>query len=192
MDSIELDGIPEPWNEPRQKLPPTFIQNANIDVVRASVVRSQKSMSGDRIYGYVEPEFCDIDTEIELREAERQLKSGSNSDVAPPPISMGSKRTFCFDIDGVIASIAPDNDYRKSSPITDTVRLINRLFENGHRIVLFTARGSMTGIDWEPTTAMQMREWGVPYHELRFGKPAADFYIDDRMACLDDVSRMID
>ena len=30
------------------------------------------------------------------------------------------------------------------------------------------------------TTEQQLFEWGVKYHELFMGKPAADYYIDDK------------
>ena len=32
--------------------------------------------------------------------------------------------------------------------------------------------------------ASSCERWGVRYHELRFGKPAADYYVDDRMISL--------
>lgn len=98
--------------------------------------------------------------------------------------------TFCFDIDGVIATVTPVNDYALARPIPGTVALVNKLYALGHRIVLFTARGSVTGIDWTRVTRRQMRSFGVKYHELRFGKPAADFYIDDRMISLDQARAM--
>ncbi|MFI5351161.1 MAG: hypothetical protein ACHQ2Z_16575 [Elusimicrobiota bacterium] len=94
---------------------------------------------------------------------------------------MKNNKTFCFDIDGVIATITPVSRYDEAKPIRSTVALINRLHARGHRIVLFTARGSMTGIDWSKVTRRQMKAWGVKHHELRFGKPAADYYVDDRM-----------
>ena len=59
------------------------------------------------------------------------------------------------------------------------------LYEQGHRIILFTARGSMTGIDWTSRTQAQLLKWSVKYHELKFGKPAADYYIDDRLISID-------
>lgn len=90
------------------------------------------------------------------------------------------KKTFCFDIDGVIMTLVPGNDYNKAQPITETVELINKLYETGHYIILFTARGYITKIDWELITIQQLKRAGVKYHELKFGKPAADYYIDDR------------
>ncbi len=89
--------------------------------------------------------------------------------------------TFVIDVDGVVASLTPGNDYRLAEPLQGSIEAINRLHEQGHRIIMFTARGSATGLDWREVTERQFAEWGLRYHELRFGKPAADFYIDDRL-----------
>jgi dTDP-glucose 4,6-dehydratase len=83
------------------------------------------------------------------------------------------------DIDGTLCS-TPAADYAAASPIPEAVAAINRLYERGHRIILLTARGTVTGIDWRSLTERQLLEWGVRYHELVFGKPAADVYIDDK------------
>ena len=102
----------------------------------------------------------------------------------------GDKKRFVFDIDGVIATITPGNDYRLAQPMVETVELINELYRAGHRIILFTARGGTSGIDWSELTKQQMEEWGVLHHELRMGKPAGDYYIDDKMVGLDEVKRL--
>ena len=47
-------------------------------------------------------------------------------------------------------------------------------------IILFTARGSTTSVDWKDFTEQQLREWGVKFHELLFNKPEADLFIDDK------------
>jgi ribonucleotide monophosphatase NagD (HAD superfamily) len=101
-------------------------------------------------------------------------------------------KTFCFDIDGVIMTLTPGNDYTLAKPIVTTVELINRLHDHGHRIILFTARGYVTGIDWQEITARQMRDAGVKYHELKFGKPAADYYIDDKMIGLAELADLLE
>jgi len=101
-------------------------------------------------------------------------------EVAPGP----GARSLVVDIDGVLATIVPGNDYTLSQPLPENIARVNALFDAGHHIVLFTARGSKTGIDWRATTEAQMAGWGVRYHELRLGKPAADHYIDDRMTTL--------
>lgn len=81
----------------------------------------------------------------------------------------------------MVASLTPGNDYTLAEPLEAAIAAINRLHEQGHRIVMFTARGSATGLDWRAVTEDQFARWGLRYHELHFGKPAADFYIDDRL-----------
>jgi nucleoside-diphosphate-sugar epimerase len=93
----------------------------------------------------------------------------------------GEKLTFVIDVDGVVASLVSDNDYARAEPLVDTIASINALHAKGHRIVMLTARGSATGIDWRAVTEGQFARWGLRYHELHFGKPAADYYIDDRL-----------
>jgi hypothetical protein len=61
----------------------------------------------------------------------------------------------------------------------------------GHYIILFTARGTKTGLDWRETTENQLKRWGVKHHELKFGKPAADYYIDDRMLSVENLKKLI-
>ena len=99
----------------------------------------------------------------------------------------GTRKTFVFDIDGVIAQITPGNHYPDSKPIQQNVDIVNALYEKGHKIILFTARGGTSGIDWTDLTQHQMNEWGVKHHELRMGKPAADYYIDDKLITLEDL-----
>ncbi len=94
-------------------------------------------------------------------------------------------KVFCVDIDGVIATITENNQYDLAHPIESVIQAINALYDQGHHIVLFTARGYVTGIDWSATTQAQMQAWGVQYHELKFGKPAADYYIDDKLISID-------
>ena len=54
-------NIKEPYNKPRQQLPETFIQTANIDIIRTKTILDKKSISGDIILGYKEDGFYDID-----------------------------------------------------------------------------------------------------------------------------------
>jgi len=171
--------IPEPYNQPRQALPTVYLQNACIDVVRSSVILDQHSMTGRTIHGYVMAENYDIDTEAQLAGVVAMFESDSAQ-------STGVEiRTFCFDIDGVIAKLTPDNRYEQAQPCQEVIDYVNALYKRGHRIILHTARGSLTGLDWTEVTTQQMYEWGVQYHTLTFGKPAADYYIDDRAIMLD-------
>ena len=86
---------------------------------------------------------------------------------------------YCFDIDGTICNDT-DGDYERAVPTREVIKGINVLYDNGHKIIFYTARGSTTGIDWYDFTRKQLDGWGVKYHGLVTGKPYADVYIDDK------------
>lgn len=84
------------------------------------------------------------------------------------------------DIDETICTSPEDRDYIKAEPIFDRIKKINDLYEEKNIIVYWTARGTGSGIDWREVTEKQFKKWGVKYHELRFGKPIYDLFIDDK------------
>jgi len=84
------------------------------------------------------------------------------------------------DIDETICESPEDRDYTKAQPIKERIEKINKLFDEGNTIVYWTARGTMTGIDWYQVTRKQFEIWGVKYHDLKMGKPAYDLFIDDK------------
>lgn len=94
---------------------------------------------------------------------------------------------YVVDIDGTICTQA--KNYAEAMPLFNRIERINQLYDEGHTIVYFTARGTETGIDWREITERQFKMWGVKYHDLIFGKPAADYYLDDRMLNLDTIDR---
>jgi hypothetical protein len=89
------------------------------------------------------------------------------------------QKTVCFDLDGTLCTNT-FGDYEDAEPFGWAIERVNDLARAGHRIVVFTARGTATGIDWDAVTRAQLERWGVAYDELRFGKPSADVYVDDR------------
>ena len=84
------------------------------------------------------------------------------------------------DIDETICTSPENRDYSKAVPIEKNIKKINEMYENGNRIVYWTARGTGSCIDWRDVTEDQFRKWGVKYHELRLGKPIYDLFIDDK------------
>jgi capsule biosynthesis phosphatase len=95
---------------------------------------------------------------------------------------------ICIDLDGVIAELKKENEtYADVKPISGVVEKIRKLKENGHYIIIYTARhmktcdgnvskvlakiGKIT-LDW-------LEKYQIPYDEIVFGKPWADIYIDD-------------
>jgi len=88
-------------------------------------------------------------------------------------------KIFCFDIDNTICK-TDGGDYINSKPHDSMIRMINKLYDKGNTIKIFTARGSKSGLDWKDFTEKQLGSWGLKYHELILGKPHADIYIDDK------------
>ena len=83
------------------------------------------------------------------------------------------------DIDSTICK-TNETDYENVEPLSKRIEKINRLYDEGNTIVYWTARGTGSGLDWRKLTENQFEEWGVKYHELRFGKPVYDLFIDDK------------
>jgi len=164
-------------------LPQAYLSNGNVDVIRPRTVLEKGAIAGDRVGAFVTKESQDIDIEAQFQRAATafHLRGGAPAD-----------KTFCVDIDGVIATTVPDGDYTRAEPLKKRIDIINRLHDRGNRIVLLTGRGSGTGIDWRETTRRQLGAWGLRYDELQFGKPPADFYIDDRMLSLAEFDALFD
>tara|TARA_Y100001963_G_C6423897_1_gene283940 strand:+ start:52 stop:345 length:294 start_codon:yes stop_codon:yes gene_type:complete len=85
-----------------------------------------------------------------------------------------------IDIDETICISPEDRDYNKSAPIVENIQKANDLYDEGHTIVYWTARGSVSGLDWTELTQKQLKGWGVKYHDLRLDKPYYDVFIDDK------------
>lgn len=106
-------------------------------------------------------------------------------------------KTYVIDIDGTICDkpeCREDADYETSAPKLDRIKKINELYDEGHTIKYFTARGMGRYDDdaekavekFYNLTKMQLEVWGCKYHELILGKPSGDIYIDDKGMNADD------
>lgn len=84
------------------------------------------------------------------------------------------------DIDETICKTPASRNYYDAVPIMKHIEKVNKLYDEGNTIVYWTARGTMTGIDWRKCTEDQFKKWGVKYHDLKFGKPNYDLFIDDK------------
>src|ERR1700739_208129 len=107
--------------------------------------------------------------------------------------------TICFDIDGVLCNEVA-GDYETAQPNVEMIGMLNRLYERGDHILLFTSRfmGRAKGNPEEAErigrefTEKQLAGWGVRYHELRMGKPRYDLVIDDRCLFFQDDCSVIE
>lgn len=86
---------------------------------------------------------------------------------------------YCFDLDGTLCTNTWGN-YNKAEPFQDCIEEVNRLYDEGNIIKIFTARGTTSKKDWTEMTKNQLSTWNVKYHELIMNiKPSADVIIDD-------------
>lgn len=96
-------------------------------------------------------------------------------------------KTYVFDIDGTICSLTNGN-YGFAIPYTERIAKVNKLYGEGNTIIFQTARGmgrtkNNVKKSYEmfyDLTLKQLQDWGVKYHKLFLGKPAGDFYVDDK------------
>ena len=90
---------------------------------------------------------------------------------------------YMIDIDQTICLTPKLNDvhrYDMSIPFYHRIEEINKLYDQGHTIIYWTARGSGSGIDWTELTNKQLNDWGCKFHEVRLRKPSYDVWIDDK------------
>jgi N-acylneuraminate cytidylyltransferase len=75
---LEVDGIAEPYNAPRQILPPVYWQTGHIDAIRVSTITEKHSLTGDVIYPIViDPRYSvDIDNLSDWAKYEALANSG--------------------------------------------------------------------------------------------------------------------
>ncbi len=85
-----------------------------------------------------------------------------------------------IDIDDTVCRLKIAGNYESAYPIPKAVELVNDLYDKGNTIVFWTARGTVSGIDWMPLCKRQLKEWGIKYHDIKTGKPAYDLFIDDK------------
>lgn len=104
---LNVPGISEPFNAPRQALPQTYWQTGHIDAIRVSTIYKQASLSGKTILPlFIDPRYAvDIDTQRDWQRAEWLVAQGDLDMVTPGT----SKRPLpdkvelvVFDFDGVM------------------------------------------------------------------------------------------
>lgn len=99
-------------------------------------------------------------------------------------------KTYVVDLDNTLCDTKTENgkpDYIGALPFTDRIKKVNELYDQGHRIIIETARGNTSKKNWYEQTYHQLISFGLKFHELRTGvKFIADAYIDDKAIHCDD------
>jgi len=89
---------------------------------------------------------------------------------------------YCFDLDGTLCDNPLGNFYEDATPKKGRIAYVNTLYDAGHTIIIDSARGVVSGKNWNKFTRKQLESWGVKYHQLRTGvKFNADIFVGDRM-----------
>ncbi|MFT3892269.1 MAG: acylneuraminate cytidylyltransferase [Anaerolineales bacterium] len=134
---LQVEGITEPYNAPRQILPPVYWQTGHIDAIRTSTITSKQSMTGNVVYPLViDPRYTvDIDTPADWEKYEAVVYNSGLNMVTPGDMShrlMPQKvQLVICDFDGVITDnrVWVDQDgremvaaYRSDSPRVKDLR----------------------------------------------------------------------
>ena len=103
---LTVDGLAEPYNAPRQILPPTYWQTGHIDAIRVSTILERHTLTGDVIYPLVidSKYTVDIDTLPDWAKYEALVYSGLEM-VSPGKARRpmpDSVKMVVTDFDGVI------------------------------------------------------------------------------------------
>jgi N-acylneuraminate cytidylyltransferase len=143
---LAVDGIAEPYNAPRQMLPPVYWQTGHIDAIRLSAIKVKKSLTGDVIYPLViDPRYTvDIDNLSDWAKYEALVYSGL--EMATPgrarrPMPEKIELIIC-DFDGVITDnrVWVDQDGTESVAAyrSDSIR-IRELREFGIEVMIISS-----------------------------------------------------
>ena len=102
-------------------------------------------------------------------------------------------KSIVIDVDGTICD-AIDRNYQEAVPIQPVIDKINFLYNQGYRIILYSSRG-MHSCNGDLSLIIEknhstLKSWlenhKVKFHELIFGKPLADWYVDDKSLPVED------
>jgi len=116
-----------------------------------------------------------------------------------------NKKIYAFDLDDTLCERDSglehlgSNKYKHSRPIPKMINKVNKLYDDGHTIYIYTARG-MNQFNGDVNkiiselyvlTLNSLEDWGVKHHGLVMGKLSYDLLIDDKTLGKDDFDKFI-
>ncbi len=143
---LKVEGIAEPYNAPRQILPPVYWQTGHIDAIRIATITQKKSLTGEVIYPLlIDPKYTvDIDTPADWAKYEALVYSGLEM-VSPgnPRRAMPENiKLILCDFDGVITDnrVITDQDGRESVSASRSDSMhIKTLREKGIELMILSS-----------------------------------------------------
>ena len=110
-----------------------------------------------------------------------------------------NNKRICFDLDNTLVTYPTvKGDYTSVKPIEKNINFLKYLKRFGNTIIIYTARRMKThngnigkiNADIGKITFETLDKFNIVYDEIYFGKPYADFYIDDlALNCFDDLEK---
>jgi N-acylneuraminate cytidylyltransferase len=159
---LDVPGIAEPYNAPRQILPPIYWQTGHIDAIRTRSILEKDSLTGDVIYPLViDPRYTvDIDTLQDWARYEHLAATGGLEFVSPGRTRrpMPEKvELIVLDFDGVITDnrVYTDQDGREMVAASRSDSLLLKLLrENGVETVILSSEPN-------PVVAARAKKMGL-------------------------------
>ncbi|MBM3124047.1 MAG: acylneuraminate cytidylyltransferase [Chloroflexi bacterium] len=159
---LEVEGIPEPFNAPRQSLPAVCWQTGHIDAIRVKTITQKASLTGDVVYPLVVDSAytVDIDTLADWIKYEGLVYSAHLKIVSPGndrrPMPEEIRLILC-DFDGVVTDnlVLTDETGREavSASRSDSMH-VKRLGEMGIEIMILSSEPN-------PVVQARARKMGV-------------------------------
>lgn len=143
---LQVDGIAEPYNAPRQILPPVYWQTGHIDAIRVSTIVQKRSLTGDVLYPLViDPRYTvDIDNLSDWAKYEALATSGLEM-VTPGKMRRPMPERIDLvisDFDGVITDnrvwVDQDGTETVAAYRSDSIR-IRELREQGIEVLILSS-----------------------------------------------------
>lgn len=143
---LEVEGIPEPYNAPRQILPSVYWQTGHIDAIRIATILNKRSLTGDVIYPLViDPKYTvDIDTLADWVKYEAVIYGGLDvvSPGKPRRTMPETVKMILCDFDGVVTDnlvLTDENGKETVSASRSDSMHIKTLREKGVEVMILSS-----------------------------------------------------
>lgn len=109
---------------------------------------------------------------------------------------MENEKRIAFDLDNTLCEGHP---YKTAKPKQAMIDILNQLYDAGYHISIYTGRGMRTfGVEskaisvYRELTLRQLKDWGIKYHDLNFGKIDYDLMVCDKVVNSRDIKKAKD
>jgi len=94
---------------------------------------------------------------------------------------------LAIDLDGILAKPISSDKYEVAIPISENIEKVNKLFDLGHRIMIYTARGWFL----YDLTEKWLKKNNVKYTQLVMGKLYCHANVDDMNYTLEEITEKL-